>query len=190
MIRMLSGRLVSLFDEGVVVDVHGVGYEVFISGSTLRQLSHAQEVTLHIYSHIREDLFHLFGFLSVEERQLFVQLIGVSGVGPKSALHIVDRGVQSVVEAVRGSDVAFFQAIPRLGKKTAQKVIVDLQPKLGASVAFSLTPLDSLRHDVHEALIGLGYDERSIQTVINDVDESMGLEAAIKQTLKLLGAKR
>lgn len=190
MIRTLTGEVVYSFEEGVVVEVGGVGYEVLAGSNTASQVIGKKAMRLHVYTHVREEALQLFGFLTIDERQLFIQLLAVSGVGPKSALHVVDRGVSAVQAAIRGSDVAFFQSIPRLGKKTAQKIIVELQPKLGAESAFELTPLGSVKHDVKEALLSLGYDERSIQAVLGEVEESSGLETAIKKALKDLGRKR
>jgi Holliday junction DNA helicase RuvA len=100
------------------------------------------------------------------------------------------NGAAAIRQAIRNSDVAFFQSVPRLGKKTAQKIIVDLQSKLGVEAELDLAPPGSLRHDLREALLGLGYDERSIQSVTRQVDESLPIEAAPKWALRELGAKR
>ncbi len=190
MIRTLTGRPQAFFEEGVVLEVGGVGYEIFLDQPTQRQLETVEQTTLQIYTLVREEALQLFGFRSADERQLFVQLLSVSGVGPKSALHVLANGAAAVRQAIRHSDVAFFQAVPRLGKKTAQKIIVDLQSKLGAEAELDLAPPGSLKHDLREALLGLGYDERSIQSLMRSVDDSWSIEVALKWALRELGAKR
>lgn len=188
MIRMLTGQIVHRFIDGVVLDVNGVGYEVFVPSNLQSKLG--EKVVVHIYTHVREEALNLFGFLTEAERILFVNLLSVSGVGPKSALHIIGHGVVAVEAAIRGSDVAFFQSIPRLGRKTAQKIIVDLQPKLGAESEFSLAAIGSVEYDVREALLSLGYDERSIGPVVAELDEGVSLEEGLKKSLQKLGSQR
>ena len=189
MIRLLTGQPTLFLPEGVVLDVQGVGYEVFLTLQSSRSIQAEQKVTLHIYTHVKEDALQLFGFLSTEERALFLLLLSVSGVGPKTALGVLNNGSSAVEQAIRQSDVAFFQSVPRLGKKTAQKIIVELQSKVGKENELSLAPESSLQLDLREALLGLGYDERSIASVVQKVDTELSIQQALKWALKTLGSK-
>ncbi len=189
MIRLLTGTIVETFGEGIILDVQGVGYEIWLGPQARQQLLVGQTASLPIYCHVRQDVLQLFGFLDTDQRQLFTQLLAVSGVGPKSALQITDRGGEAVRQALRASNVAFFQSIPRLGKKTAQKIIVELQSKFGATTEWSLPPIDSIQYDVREALLGLGYSEAAIQAVLPQLEQDWPLAQAIKFALKQLGSK-
>jgi Holliday junction DNA helicase RuvA len=187
MIRLLTGHPISLLEDSLVVDVHGVGYEVYVPAKQIQQLSQQEKVTLHIYTHVREDSFMLFGFSQAFERQVFVQLLDVSGVGPRSALAILDKGADAVVEAIQQSDVGFFQSVPRLGKKTAQKIIVELQSKMGSLRELNLTPLSQITRDVRDALVQLGYNEQAIDKVVSDLDPAWDIATALKWSMQNIG---
>lgn len=188
MIRLLKGTIETVYAEEVVLLTGGVGYQVLI-GPRLAQelLAHlGQSATLHIYSHVKEDAFQLFGFLSSSDREVFVQLLSVSGVGPKTAVQVIDRGAEAVAQAIRTSDVEFFQGIPRLGKKSAQKIIVELQSKLGKITELDLTPESSATADLREALVNMGYAEARVRDVLSRLDTALDAAQALSWSLREL----
>lgn len=139
MIAQLRGKPVALRPEGLVLDVGGVGYLVAATPRATRDWDVADEITVHTYLHVREDTLQLFGFADADERELFELLMTVQGIGPKVALAIVSGSSPSeLVRAVALEDVARFMAIPGIGKKTAQRVVMELKDKLGSVGAVSL----------------------------------------------------
>src|SRR5690349_23120432 len=135
MIARLRGRAVARTAEGMVLDVNGVGYLVAATPAALRAAEGVGETTVETYLHVREDALQLYGFADADERELFEQLLGVSGVGPKVALAIVSGSTpEELRRAIALEDTARFQAIPGIGKKTAQRVVLELKEKLGDGV--------------------------------------------------------
>ncbi|HSW90020.1 MAG TPA: Holliday junction branch migration protein RuvA [Patescibacteria group bacterium] len=189
MIGYLSGT-VKLTTKSLLVVCNGVGYVVLVTQSTKLQVSSNKEVQLFIHSHIKEDAFDLYGFLTETEKELFLKLIGVDGVGPKTALGIMNRGVEEIVRAVRSADVAFFTSVPRVGKKSAQKIIIELRTKLGAGIDLDLSEPEGKEKEVLEALISLGFSENEGRKVMQSFDiEPMRLEDAVKKAIQLLSRK-
>jgi len=160
MIAHLRGRLIAKRPNQAVVEVTGVGYDVTITIPTFSDLPAAgSEVALHIYTHVREDAIALFGFLRAEEKQLFEKLIQVSGIGPKLAITILSgMPAAEMVSAIRAGDIARLTRIPGIGKKTAERMVLELRDKLegfGESRPAKLvTPVEE---DVLSALVNLGY---------------------------------
>jgi Holliday junction DNA helicase RuvA len=187
MISYLQGKPLAE-DDGLTILVQGVGYAVRVTQSSRQKALTLPEVQLHIYTHVREDVLELYGFFDRSERQLFLLLISVSGIGPKTALNIVEQGAQKLVAAVQDADVTFFSAIPRVGKKLAQKIIIELRGKLGAIKELDLTPLSAHHTEVIGALEALGFDERSVHLALSQLNvEELSLSDAVTQALKLLG---
>src|SRR5437773_2997678 len=160
MIAHLRGRLLAKHPNQAIVETGGVGYDVTISVPTFSDLpAIGGEVTLHIHTHVREDLIALYGFLRPAEKRLFEKLITVSGIGPKLAITILSgMPADEMVAALRGNDVARLTRIPGIGKKTAERMVLELRDKLqdfgaGAAVA----PVSPIEEDVISALINLGY---------------------------------
>lgn len=167
--------------------VGGVGYTVTL-GETLA--SHSilnEEKTFHIYTHVKEDSLDLFGFENQEQKQLFEILLSISGIGPKTALAISDKGLRSITGAVKKSDVEFFTSIPRLGKKNAQKIIIELKSKLKDSEDFSFEEESEETKSLLNALISMGFDKKEIQHILPTLDASETIEEKIRHALKLLG---
>ena len=171
MIAHLRGRLIAKHPNQAVVEAAGVGYDVTISVPTFSDLpSTGGEVSLHIHTHVREDAIALFGFLRPEEKQLFEKLISVSGIGPKLAITILSgMPTADMVSAIRGNDVATLTRIPGIGKKTAERMVLELRDKLehfGAAPA--APPTSPVEEDVLSALVNLGYQrpiaERALAT--------------------------
>ena len=192
MIRLLTGTIHTVFTEEVIIDVHGVGYAVWVTPSAARdlQVQSGQVTSLHIYTHVKEDALQLFGFRSSSERELFVHLLSVSGIGPKTALSVLDKGAEGIAQAIRTSDVGFFSGVPRLGKKSAQKIIVELQPKLGKLQELDLSPETPVASDVREALVGMGYPESLVRDVLGQLDSSLDVAGALKWSLQELARRR
>jgi Holliday junction DNA helicase RuvA len=162
MIAHLRGTLLAKHPNQAIVEVHGVGYDVAISVPTFTEMPAAgAEVALHIHTHVREDALSLYGFLRLAEKQLFEKLLTVSGIGPKLAITILSgMPVDEMVGAIRGGDLARLTRIPGIGKKTAERMVLELRDKLpaltGASEA-SVSPANPVEEDVISALVNLGY---------------------------------
>jgi len=193
MIAHLRGKLLVKHPNQVVVDVAGVGYDVTISIPTFSELpALGSEVSLHIHTHVREDALALYGFLRTAEKQLFEKLLTVSGIGPKLAITILS-GMQAdeMIAAIRGNDVAKLTRIPGIGRKTAERMVLELRDKLPKE-AFgepSQAPtLNAVEEDVLSALVNLGYQrpnaERALAAAKNGPAASF--DALFRKTLALL----
>ncbi len=162
MIAHLRGRLLAKHPNQTVVETAGVGYEVNISVPTFSELPAAgSEVALHIHTHVREDLIALYGFLHPAEKQLFEKLITVSGIGPKLAITILSgMAADEMVGAIRGDDLTRLTKIPGIGKKTAERMVLELRDKLGGVTNESIPSapaMSGMEEDVLSALTNLGY---------------------------------
>jgi Holliday junction DNA helicase RuvA len=196
-IARIAGRLLEKHPSRVIVDVGGVGYDVQIPLSTFYNLGEpGADVSLRVHTHVREDALALFGFVSILELQLFERLIGVSGVGPKLALAVLS-GIEppDLVRAVRSQDVARLTKIPGIGRKTAERIGLELRDKLPAAMA-EATPAsdggaDVLRDDLISALLNLGYQQAAADKAVGAALEAgeKAFEPALKDALKRL-AKR
>lgn len=189
MIGFLSGQP-RVVGQSLLLLVGGVGYDVKVGSSVLSQAANRSEdqpLELFVHTHVREEALELYGFLTMEEKDLFGLLLAVSGVGPKTALHITDRGSMALVTAVQTADVAYFTAIPRVGKKVAQKIIIELKSKLGSLQELSLASDSAHRQDVRAALVSLGFSEREIERGLQmpTLDE-LTLESAVTAVIKYL----
>ncbi len=168
MIAHLRGRLLSKHPNQAVVEAGGVGYDVAISVPTFSELPAAgKEVALHIHTHVREDAIALFGFLRGEEKQLFEKLISVSGIGPKLAITILSgMAARDMVTAIRANDTARLTRIPGIGKKTAERMVLELRDKLetfGVPAAPVASPVEE---DVLSALVNLGYNRALVEKAL------------------------
>src|SRR5579863_6675338 len=171
MIGSLRGRLVDKRPNQLLLEVGGVGYQVLIPLSTFAALGALHsEAALLIHTHVREDQFNLFGFVTSREKQFFELLISASGVGPSLALKILSgMGIEELVPAIRKGDLAALVRIPGVGKKTAERIVVELRDRLAVvDVPDAGKPAtrSQLEADVASALVNLGYDERSVEHAI------------------------
>lgn len=195
MIGLLRGRLLEKRPNQVILDVGGVGYLVAVPLSTFAALGelHA-EVTLLIHTHVREDALSLYGFLSAREKHLFELLLGASGVGPTLALKILSgMNVEELVPAIRGGDLARLTKIPGVGRKTAERMVVELKDKLEAVAIESEKSAPAspagVEADVKSALINLGYDERTAEAAVAEARRRTGpsgFEQLLRVTLSAL----
>ncbi|MCX6817020.1 MAG: Holliday junction branch migration protein RuvA [Candidatus Beckwithbacteria bacterium] len=191
MIAKLTGKAEILDSESIILDVNGVGYKVFVIQKLLESLRapYSEPRTLFIYTHVRDDALDLYGFATKDELQLFKLIISVSGVGPKTGIHIMDKGVNAITQAVNQADVDFFTTVPRLGRKNSQKIIIELKSKLGSLKELDLTSDTSVTKDVVNALTSLGFSRQEAREALNQVSDQPTLEAKISQAIKLLGKK-
>jgi len=169
MIAHLRGRLLTKDPNRAVVEAAGVGYELAISVPTYSEMPNAgAEVSLHVHTHVREDAIALFGFIRSDEKRLFERLIAVSGIGPKLAITILSgMSAEFLVAAIRGNDLAALTKVPGIGKKTAERMVLELRDKLDAFTAAPAKPTPSaVEDDVLSALVNLGYQENAAEKAI------------------------
>lgn len=191
MIAYLTGTPIFQASQVVVV-TGGVGYLVHLGNGLLSQLSNQTnaQISLHIYTHVKEDRLELYGFARLEDLELFKLLVAISGVGPKTAQNLIDAGSERLIEAVRQAQTSFFTSVPRVGKKLAQKIIIELKSKLGSLQELNLSTLSPKAQDVMDALLGLGFDEQLIMQSMATLDiEALDLQVAIKSIIKLNSGK-
>lgn len=187
MIGFLRGAP-KLIGSDLLIDVAGVGYQIHVTASLLAEVAHKAEVELFIYTHVREDILELYGFNTAEEKRLFLLLLDVSGVGPRTALAITERSPQEIIIAVQQADSKFFSSIPRVGKKVAQKIIIDLKSKLGSLKELDLGPTTSQEQEIVTALASLGFAEEDVLDQLRTEDFSaVTLEESIKRIIQKLG---
>ena len=193
MIAHLRGKLLVKHPNQAIVETGGVGYDVTISVPTFSELPAAgSDVALHIHTHVREDLIALYGFLQTAEKQLFERLITVSGIGPKLAITILSgMPAGDMVAAIRGNDVARLTRIPGIGKKTAERMVLELRDKLPGAGEEAAAPatLSALEEDVLSALMNLGYQRAAAEKALAVAarnGRSASFEEMFRETLAAL----
>jgi Holliday junction DNA helicase RuvA len=195
MIGLLRGKLVDKRPNQVLLDVSGVGYQVQIPLSTFAPLGALHsEATLLIHTHLREDAITLYGFATAREKQCFELLISASGVGPSLALKILSgMSLEALIPAIRNSDLVQLVRIPGVGRKTAERIVVELRDKLAAiDMPASGKPAtgSQLEADVASALVNLGYDARAVENAVEKARDAGGadFEALLRTSLQILGS--
>lgn len=191
MIGALTGTVFYKKANSLVLMVQGVGYTVSVPEKLFLKTKTGDKLDVHIYTHVRQDTLELYGFIQADERELFELLLSVSGIGPKTALSIMNRGVADIRQAVAKADVGFFTAIPRLGTKNAQKVIIELKSKLGNLVELDLTG-ETIGEtlEIMNALTAFGFSQVEARAVVGQLPtNALTLEQKVKAALKLLGKK-
>lgn len=194
-IAYLRGRLLDKQPNRLIVDVQGVGYEVYVPLSTFYDVGElGVDIALRIHTHVREDALSLFGFLTTLELQIFERLIAVSGIGPKLALAVLS-GIEprELVNAIRRGDIARLTAIPGIGKKTAERMSLELKDRLPEGLFTDVAPLAAsggdLRQDVLSALLNLGYHrplaERAVDSALKNGGDH-NFERTLKHALREL----
>lgn len=198
MIALLRGTVIEKQPQRLVLDVNGVGYEVLVPVSTYFDAAEPGSqtpVTLHVHTHVREDALQLFGFASRFELDIFTRLIGISGIGPKLALAVLS-GIEpaDLVRAVRTQNIARLTSIPGVGRKTAERIGLELKDRLpepfGAAAPAALSPNEQVRADLMSALANLGYPrpaaEKAADAVLRDASSAHTLETALRAALREL----
>lgn len=191
MIAHLSGAIAEKFGAGsVVIDVHGVGYEVSVAAGDFEAVSLGQDAKFYTYHHVREQTEELFGFSSLAAKKLFEMLITVQGVGPKAALAILSLGdAEQARNAIANADSAFVQKAAGIGKKTAERVVVDLSDKVGLPTQYGRadTPVQAELHtadEALEALMALGYTLADATKALENVDTNLPTAQRVTEALK------
>ena len=193
MIAHLRGRILEKNPTHAIVEAGGVGYDVAISIATFSGLAgEGSEVSLYIHTHVREDMLALYGFLLREEKQLFERLISVSGIGPKLAITVLSgMAPDALVTALRGNDLTALTRIPGVGKKTAERMVLELRDKLeGLAAAPAAAPASRMEEDVVSALVNLGYQrsaaEQAVKRAAGQSGDGASFEQLFRQTMSML----
>lgn len=201
MIARISGTLIEKSVSHVIVDTHGIGYHIFVPLTTFYELPETGEtVSLHTYTHVREDAIHLFGFYSAEEKDVFELMISVTGIGPKLAINILSGiAARDLIEAIAHGNVSRLVSIPGVGRKTAERMVLELKDKLakllvdktGYRITSLIREMDLLQEDAMSALINLGYKSNAVRDVLekviqSSVEEKLTLDILLKKALKQL----
>jgi Holliday junction DNA helicase RuvA len=204
MIAHLSGTLLSKHATSVILDVAGVGYEVTIPLSTFYELEDTgSKVQLRIYTHVREDALQLYGFKSTRERELFLRLISVSGIGPKLGITLLSgMSADEIIASIRTNNLARLTLVPGIGRKTAERLVIELRDKVASlsspeleeelgleSGSPAVSSEDSVRSDALSALLNLGYQrssaEKAVTAAINESGE-LSVESILRNSLRKL----
>lgn len=193
MIGYLSGKIISKKPTKIIIDIGGVGYMVHISISTFEKIADKDEVSLYTYLSVKEDALDLYGFYSMAEKEMFELLISVSGIGPRTAQSILSRiQIEDLKEALKTGNIARIISVPGIGRKTAERMMVELRDKvesLAESVEGFVPGTTNIRSDAIAALINLGYNhktaEHSVRTIM-DKKPNISIEDLIRETLASL----
>ena len=183
MYNYIYGKVTEVTGSYIVLDNNGIGY--LINTPNPYAFNEEKEYKVYIYQQVREDDLSLFGFKTKEEKDLFLKLISVKGLGPKMALPILATGsVTGVIDAIERENVLYLKKFPKIGDKVAKQMILDLKGKLGAITSEEL--IENSYDEVIEVLKGLGYKEKEFKTIIPKVDNNLSIEEQVKEALKLL----
>lgn len=195
MIAYLSGTLLEKQTNSAIVDVGGVGYEVSIPLSTYYELGDVgTDVSMRIYTHVREDAIQLFGFKTLRERDLYLRLISVQGIGPKMGIAILSgMSADEIIMAIRTDDLARLTSIPGVGRKTAERLVIELRDKIGElsgggttkhdALESSSLPSDAVFEDALSALVNLGYQRPAAEKALKQAAQE-GIEISVQKLLR------
>ncbi len=195
MIAHLTGNILHFSNDSLILDVHGVGYEVFLSATNLERLKNSTSpVSLLIYTAVREDNLSLFGFSTTQEKQIFLKLISVSGIGPKLALSILSKiSTEELIRAIFQKDLLTLTSISGIGKKTAERLVVELKDKLlhlskDSSMENPTPKITPLIDDLLSALLNLGYNKIEAEKTLKLIQftEPTNFEKTLKESLQAL----
>jgi Holliday junction DNA helicase RuvA len=187
MIAYLEGKVLSMEDHALILLVGGVGYELICSANTLEAMGVGERVQLFVYTHVREDALQLFGFKSSLEKQIFLSLIKVSGVGPKSAAQILSGARPDVLfQWIEDSDVKALSKLPKVGKKTAEQIVLSLRGKLVLAEDVSGASSFKERPHIVSALVNLGFRLSEVEKVVDQMDPATDLDQGIRSGLQAL----
>ena len=200
MIALINGKIAYKGISSIVVDANGVGYRIFIPLTTFYELPEAGEhVTLHVHTHVKQDAINLFGFYTIQERDLFQLMISVSGIGPKIAMNILSGiTANDLLQAISRGDLGKLMSIPGVGRKMAERLILELKEKVIKKMMMEQIPAaddqhkagEMIKEDVLSALVNLGYKNNTAKDAVDKVmqvsKEDMTLDQLLKKTLKIL----
>lgn len=181
MFDVIEGKVIDIEVNYVCISTSGIGFKVFVPNPYSFKLD--EEVKVYLHNQIKEDEYSLYGFKSKEERNIFLKLINVKGLGPKIALPILAGStVEGLMDAIERENVLYLEKFPKVGEKLARQIILDLKGKL----VFKENSSSGVNDELIEVLLSLGYKRPDINRVVKDVDGSLSIESQIKEALKLL----
>ncbi len=187
MIGSIKGKIILKTTRFLIVETNNIGYKISVSSDTLSKIKKEKEVFLFIHTHIREDILDLYGFLDHQELEFFEMLLNVSGIGPRSALAILSIAtIETLRKAISTNDTVYLTKISGIGRKTAEKIVIELRDKVGEELGGSSLQieLDSL-----EALRSLGYSQKQAREALKKVSPEGDTNTKIREALKILGGK-
>lgn len=187
MIAYLTGEAESFTPDSLMIKTGGVGYKVYVPAKLKKDLKPEKPISVYIHTHVREDALDLYGFSSLDELRLFELIINVSGIGPKTGLLLLNYSVEEITGAVSRADLDFFTSIPRLGKKNAQKLIIELKPKLGSLEELDLTAESPETSEALQALTGLGFSKKEALAALKQSPSDLPLETRVATAIKYMG---
>jgi len=180
----IKGTVKEIEPNYIIIDNNGIGYQIFVPNPY--GFTSEKEYTVYTYSNIREDEYTLYGFKTKEEKELFLKLISVKGLGPKMALPMLATGsITLIEEAIETENINYLKKFPKIGDKVAKQVILDLKGKLNV-INTGLFKREDHSNELTEALLGLGYKQADVKKIVSKIDNSLSLEQQIKEALKLL----
>ncbi|MEE3342756.1 MAG: Holliday junction branch migration protein RuvA [Bacilli bacterium] len=180
----IKGKVVEIDSNYIIVDNNDIGYLIYVPNPYSYKLN--SDYTIFIYTCVREEEFTLYGFKERDQKELFLKLINVKGLGPKMAMPIIATGtIDSIAEAIENENINYLKKFPKIGDKVAKQMILDLKGKLN-TINTGLFAKEDLTEELTEVLIGLGYKQGDIKKVISKVDTSNSLEDQVKEALKLM----
>lgn len=183
MFSYIKGKINSLGSNYIVIDNNGIGYLIFVGNPYLYEID--KEYTIYLYNHIREDEFSLYGFKSMEEKELFLKLINVKGLGPKMALPMFATGsVEGIMDAIERENILYLTKFPKIGEKLARQIILDLKGKLVSKNSLSIP--NAGFEELISVLESLGYKSSDIKKIIPNISSNMSVEEQVKEALKLM----
>ena len=181
----IKGTITSIKNNSIVVDNNGIGYLIYVSNPYSFELG--KDYKVYVYQQIKEDENSLFGFKTIEEKEFFLKLISVSGVGCKMALPILAVGsIEGIMDAIERENVLYLKKFPKIGDKLAKQIILDLKGKLEFIGVGITDDVVETENEIKDVLIGLGYKEKELKPVLAKVDTSLPIEGQVKDALKLL----
>ncbi|MFA6295451.1 MAG: Holliday junction branch migration protein RuvA [Candidatus Paceibacterota bacterium] len=188
MIASLKGTITHTDSRYIIVDVHGVGYKVFVTADSLHTMKKGKEISLWTYMAIREDAMDIFGFPEKKDKDFFELLISISGIGPKGAMNVLSAvSSDTLINAIRTGSTAHLVKVSGIGRKTAEKIVLELKDKLGGIAGEDITIGMSSDMDVIEALKALGYDADDAREALKKIDKNiLNTATKIKAALKML----
>jgi Holliday junction DNA helicase RuvA len=190
MIATLFGTVAEKLPEGVVIECGGVGYGVAVTTEDFSRLHQGEEIKLYVYEHIREQAHDLFGFVLLDTKRLFEQLLDVKNVGPKVAMAVLDIGTAAEVRgAIAAGDVKRLQSAKGVGKRAAEQIVVELRDKVGLAAGGAAEdivgrPGIDAQDEAVEALVSLGYSPQDAAAALNKIDKTLAVEERVKKALK------
>lgn len=183
MYNYITGKITDVDSGSVVVENNGIGYTIFVANPY--SFEEGKEMTIYVYNHMREDEHSLYGFKSKDERELFLKLLSVKGLGPKVGLGFFATGsIAGIVDAIDRENVLYLKKFPKVGDKLAKQIVLDLKGKLGGLNVDTSKSVDSF--ELISVLESLGYKSADINKIVPNVDKELDIEEQVKEALKLL----